>query len=808
MKHTIRALTPDKLRAVCDPKKFNFETTEGLRPLKEVVGQERAIDAIDFGVNIQNYGFNIYVLGPLGAGRTSTIKEAIERRAMELPTPDDWCYVYNFHNPDEPNSIRLPAGKARLFQKEMEKLVRELRKEIPNALSSEDFQKEHDKILQRFQEKQNIALMNVDKKSKAVGFALQKGPMGFILVPIREGKPLTPQEYDQLSEGEKQKLDEQGSLLREDLNKAIQEIRKHEQQVKKDVEKLEQETVKFTAGHVLHEIGEKFREQEEIIDYLNQAEENLLANIDDFKVPKETEEGGSAMIPMMPGIGSPFDRFRVNVLVDNSQTKGAPVIVESNPTYNNLIGRIDKRSQMGVLFTDFSMIKAGSIHRANGGFLIIEAEHIFRMPFSWEALKRTLKSQHITITDLSEEYSFVSTKTLEPEPIPLKIKVVLIGSTMIYYMLFNMDNEFRELFKVKADFNTYMPRNKTNEMKYAQFLGTRCSSEKMLHLHRDAVARVVEFGSESVEDQTKLSTRFAEICDLAREANYWAMKGQHALITREDVQQAIDAKKYRSNRTEEIVREMIATGSIFIDTRGEKVGQVNGLAVIASGDYSFGKPSRITVRTFLGRAGLIAIDREVKMSGPIHDKGVLILSGYLHGKFGHQRQVSMSASITFEQNYEGIEGDSASSTELYGLLSGLSGYPIKQGIAVTGSVNQLGEIQPIGGVNEKVEGFYDICKTTGLTGDQGVLIPASNVKNLMLKQEVVEAVRQGRFHIYAVSTIDEGIEILTGIPAGKPRKNGSYPENTLFGAVECRLIEMDELLKDKDVTSERDKQKE
>ena len=804
----MKPLVPEKLRLTCDPEKFKFDHTGTLPALKEVVGQNRAIEAIDFGVNIQNFGFNIFVLGPGGAGRTSTIREAIEKRARQMPTPDDWCYVYNFNDPDEPNAITLPAGKSKLLEKRMNKLVRELQKQIPDALSSEDFQKEKNQIMQQLQDKQNAELMSVDKKAKTMGFALQKGPMGFLLVPIKADKPLTPQEYDQLSAEDRKQLDEKGAILREDLNKAIQNMRNYEQEVKGSVEKLERDTVKFAVGHLFNEIRQEFKGFHDVIDYLNQAENNLLENIDDFK-PQEGQDGAKSLIPASPIAASAYDRFRVNVIVDNSGVKGAPVVVETNPTYNNLIGRIDKRSHMGALFTDFSMIKAGALHHANGGFLIIEAEHIFRTAFAWEALKRTLKNQSVKITDLSEEYSFVSTKTLEPEPIPLKTKLVLIGDTRIYYLLYNLDSEFRELFKVKADFNTRMPRTKANELKYAKFLSTRCCSEKLLHFDRNAVARIVEYGSELVSDQKRLSTRFADICDLARESNYWAKQKNHRLIKREDVQKAIDAKRYRSNRIEEYMQDMITEGTIYIDTKGSKVGQVNGLAVLGLGDYSFGKPSRISVRTYLGRSGVIAIDREVKMSGPIHDKGVLILSGFLNGKFGHSSQISMSASITFEQNYEGIEGDSASSTELYGLLSSLSGYPINQGIAVTGSVNQSGEIQPIGGVNNKIEGFYDVCNEFGgLNGEQGVMIPHTNVKNLMLREDVVDAVRMGKFHVYAVKTVDEGIEILTGIPAGKPRKDGSYAKGTVYHAVVERLQEMDELLKDKDKDKDKAEAKE
>ena len=799
MTQKTKELTPDKLRKKCDPNQFKFTHTGELNPLGKVVGQERALEAINFGVNIRNNGYNIYVLGPGGAGKTSIVKEAIERRARKMDTPDDWCYVYNFEDPDEPNAISLPAGKGKVLQRKMEKLIRELKSAIPNALNSEDYQKARNQVIQDFQKMQNDALLEQDKKAREKGFTLQKGPMGFLLVPSKEGKAMTPEQYEQLSEEDRQALDEIGLGLREELDKTVREIRQKEQGIKTNIAKLERETVKFAIGHHISDLREEFKDYDEVLSYFDQAESDLLDNIDDFKSPAGGGGEEANLIPIKPvDTGDSFDRFRVNVIVDNSKVNGAPVLVETNPTYNNLIGRIDKKSRMGALFTDFTMIKAGALHKANGGFIIIEAEHIFRAPFAYEALKRTIKNLSIRITDLSEEYSYVSTKTLEPEPIPLQTKVILIGSSRIYYLLYNMDNEFRELFKVKADFNIEMKRSRKNELQYAHFIKKRCCEEKLLQFDRGAVARIVEYGSELVDDQDKLSTRFADICDLAREANYWANENDNDFVTDADVQKAIDARKYRANRSEEYIQEIINEGTIFIDVKGEKVGQVNGLAVLSLGDYSFGKPSRISVRTFLGKGGVVAIDREVKMSGPIHDKGVLILSGYLNGKFGFNQQVSISATITFEQNYEGIDGDSASSTELYGLLSSLSNIPIKQGYAVTGSVNQWGEVQPIGGVNHKIEGFFDICKKQGLTGEQGVLIPKTNVKNLMLKQEVIDAVAEGVFHIYPISSIEQGIEVLTGVPAGMANAKGEYPKGTIYRAVRDRIREMSELLKEKD----------
>jgi len=482
--------------------------------------------------------------------------------------------------------------------------------------------------------------------------------------------------------------------------------------------------------------------------------------------------------------------------VDNSSTQGAPVIVESNPTLQNLIGRVERQAQFGMLTTNFNMIKPGALHRANGGYLIIEADHVLRNPFAYDALKHAIKDRQIKISDISEMLSLISTAALEPEPIPLNVKVIIIGHPMIYYALYNLDEEFPELFKVKADFNVWMDRTDENVQMYAQFLAARCREQGFKHFDKSGIARTVEYGSELVGDQTKLSTRFATLCDIAKEANYWAKKKGSNFIRREDVQQAIDAKNRRANRVEEHLQEMIVQGDIYIDTEGEVVGQVNGLSVMSLGDYMFGKPSRITARTYVGRGGVINIEREVRMSGPIHNKGVLILVGYLNGKYGMNKPISLSASLGFEQLYEGVEGDSASSTELYALLSSLSGFPIKQGLAVTGSVNQRGEVQPIGGATQKIEGFFDVCKAKGLTGEQGVLIPKPNIKNLVLRDEIVQAVREGKFHIYPVETIDQGIEILTGKEVGELQPDGTYPEATINHAVDKRLSEFAECWKE------------
>ncbi len=800
-----RELPPEKLSYFCDPSQFSFKSTAELKPLDEVIGQERAVAAIDFGVDLKSYGYNIFALGPVGAGRTSTIKEAVEKRARLMPTPDDWCYAFNFQNPDQPNSLRLPAGKGKRLLKSMERLISQLKRDIPEVSNSDEYKKQRQAIIQNSRETQNKILAELDQRLRQRGFTLQKIATGLVLVPIKDGKLITPEQFDSLPPDEKQQLEKNGQALQTELNDELQSIHKLEQETKAKLDQHERQLMQVAIEQPMKSIRQEFQEYWEVLDYLKDVEEDILNNISEFLTDSGENRTENTLRNFQSDAGVTFDRYRVNLIVDNSKTVGAPVIVECNPTYNNLIGRIDRQSKMGILVTDYSLIKAGALHKANGGYLIIEAEQLFQSPLAWKALKRALKNESITITDLSEEYSFVSVKTLDPESIPLDVKVIIIGNYRIYYALLNFDDEFRELFKVKADFNVDMPKTKNNILNYAQFIYNQCEHEKLVHFGPDAVSRIVEYGVKLTGDQTKLSTRFSDIHDLLVEANYWARKNHHELVTREDVQKAIDAKQYRLNKYETRVQEMIEDGTIFIYTDGEEIGQVNGLSVVNIGDYVFGKPSRISVRTYLGRSGVMAIDREVKMSGPLHNKGVLILSGYLNGKFGRQMQISMSASITFEQSYEGIDGDSASSTELYALFSSLAEIPIKQGIAVTGSVNQLGEIQPIGGVTEKIEGFFNVCQAKGLTGEQGVIVPRSNMKNLMLNEKVIQAVKNGKFHIYPVTTVEEGIEILTGKKAGKRQKNGKFPKGTVFWAVEDRLEKMAEQLKNQDRSNNKEK---
>lgn len=808
MAKRLREVPPEKLTYFCDPSQFKFQSTAELDMLDDVIGQERAVSAINFGVDLKSYGYNIFALGPTGAGRTSIIKEAVEKRARTMAVPSDWCYVFNFQNPDQPNSLRLPAGKGKKILRSMERLIDQLRKDIPDVLNSDEYKKQHQAILQQSREKQNQLLSDLENKLKLRSFTLKKIASGLILVPIREGQVISPEQFDALPPDEKEKLENVGQELQNELNEEFQAIQNLELETKARLQQHERQMMRVAIAQPMRLLRQEFKDYCEVLEYFKDVEEDILEHIQEFLAPGENEKRESYPMNFATHNGSVFDRYRVNLIVDNKKTVGAPVVVENNLTYNNLIGRIDRVSKMGMLVTDFRLVKAGALHRANGGFLIIEADQLFQNPLAWKALKRALKNRAITITDLSEEYSFVSVKTLNPESIPLELKVVIIGNYRSYYLLLNYDDEFQELFKVKADFNIDMPRTKQNVMSYARFIRNQCERERLLHFDPVAVSRIVMYGTKLTSDQTRLSTRFSDIHDLLIESNYWAKKNKHQLVTGDDVRKAIEVSQYRLNKYETRIQEMISNGDVIIHTTGEAVGQVNGLSVINIGDYEFGKPSRITVQTYLGRSGIISIDREAKLTGSIYNKGVLIFTGYLNGKFGQTRQLSISASITFEQSYEDIEGDSASSTELYAILSSLTDIPIKQGIAVTGSVNQLGEIQPIGGVNEKIEGFFNVCQAQGLTGEQGVIIPTKNVKNLILNDKVIEAVTAGKFHVYAVATVDEGIEILTGKKAGKRKKDGTFPEGTIYWAVEKKLDDMAEQLKNQERTSNKEKKEE
>jgi len=799
-------LSVDELYKCCGEDIFKFKTTDDLQPAGETIGQERALRALDFGIGFSNRGFNIFILGENGTGKMTTIRSILAKQSINEPAPSDWCYVYNFKDADSPIAISLEPGKAVVFQKDMDELIKILKLEIPKVFESKEYEKQKNIILEEFQKKQKDLFAQLEDEAHAKGFSIRKTVSGLLIVPIKKtGEPLNEEEFESLDEKTRKKIEELGKMLQDKLDDVVRTLRDGEKLVKDLLGRLEREAALSVVGHLMDELKHKYKEHERITAYLEDVKEDILAHLDDFKA--QEEQAPALPFMKLPKTEPTFTRYVVNVLVNNQETKGAPCIFESNPTYFELFGRIEHKIQYGIALTDFSMIKAGSLHRANGGYIVINVLDLLRNIFAYDALKRALRNKEVKIEDVWEQYRLVSTTTLKPEAIPLRVKVILVGNPYLYYLLYSLDEEYRELFKVKAHFDSRMDRTNENIQKYASFVAAKCKGENLLPFDRSGIAKVVEYGSRLAEHQDKLSSKFSEINDIIIESDYWASKAKSKAITNEHVEKAINEKVYRNNRIEERMREMIAEGTLIIDTSGEKVGQVNGLAVLDLGDYSFGKPSRITAATYTGKAGVVNIERETKMSGRIHEKAILIITNYLGSRYAAKKPISLSASITFEQLYDMVEGDSASCAELYVLLSSISNVPLKQNIAVTGSMDQNGEVQPIGGVNEKIEGFFDLCKLRGLDGSHGVIIPKRNIKHLMVKKEVVDAVKTGKFSIYPISKAEEGIEILTGMPAGEMKEDGTYPEGTLNYLVAKRLTEISEALREKKDKEEEDKEK-
>jgi len=790
-------LQVEQLRRICDPGVFDFKSTAELSVLDNIIGQERAVRATSFGIDIESPGYHMFALGPTGTGKTSMIKDLLDRKSEDQDIPDDWCYVNNFEDNDKPRTLRLPAGKGCQFEEDMDRLVEDLSNEIPSAFETEDYEKEQEKIEAEFQEQRQVKFKKLEKEAESREFTLVQTPRGLIIAPVIDDDVITQEDFNKLEKETREKFEERQSELQEKMRNTIRRIQDLQEEAKEEIRKLDQEVVGYAVEHLIEKMTEKYSDLDAIVNFLQEVRNDLLKNVDAYKQAKEREEA-QQQLPFQIGQmgGKPnFDRYKVNLLVDNCKTDGAPVIIESNPTYPNLLGRIEHQARFGALTTNFQMIKGGALHRANGGYLIVNARDILTKPMAWEGLKRALKDHEVRIESMYESLGAISTRSLDPEPIPLDIKVILIGDPMVYYLLYSMDQDFQELFKVKVDFSVQMDWTDDSLQQYARFVGTVCKNENLIDFAPSGMAKVIEESARMVGHQKKLATKFGEIVDLIREASYWAGKNGKKQVRGEDVSQAVDEKIYRSNQLEERLQEMIDEGVILIDTDEETIGQVNGLSVLPLGDYAFGKPSRITARTHVGKAGVVNIDRETELGGRIHNKGVMILTGYLGGKYAQNMPMAFSASITFEQLYDEVDGDSASSAELYTLLSSLSGYPLRQDLAVTGSVNQRGQVQAIGGVNEKIEGFFKVCMMKGLTGEQGVMIPQSNVEHLMLREEVVEAVKDGKFHIYPVSTIDEGIELLTGVQAGERDDTGKYPKDTVNFAVQSRLKELAEKVK-------------
>lgn len=799
-----RELAPEQLRCDCDPSSFRFSSTAEIPPLKGFVAQERPVRAIRFGLDIHSPGYNIYVSGLTGTGKTTVIKKFLEEIAVTMPTPDDWCYVHNFHDPNSPVAIHLPAGRAKHLKAEMEELVAHLKREIPKAFDSKEYEQSMNALITENQAEQKALFNQLSEKARQEGFALEMSKMGVSLVPILNGKPISAEQFEALEDETKQAMEKQRTALQSDINNFLREVREVNKASREKVNELNRRVGLYVVGVRIEEIKEQYSEIPQVVSYLDDVQDYMLSHLEDFSEKSQEPDASPATQLKLENQAEPYLKYRVNIVVDNTDTKGAPVIIETNPTYYNLFGRIERRAQLGTFFTDFTMVRAGSYAQANGGFLVVTARDALMNVGVWETLKRTIRNKEVRMEDLGEQYGLVPVAGMRPGAIPVNVKVIMIGNQWTYQALYGMDEDFRKIFKVKADFDYEMQRNEESLQGYAMFISDRCHVEGLLHFDPSGVAEVVEYGARLVDDQERLSARFSDLADIVREASYWAREEGAAAVSAGHVTRAEEEKYFRSNLIEVRLREFITRGIIMVDVAGDRIGQVNGLSVIDLGDIRFGKPSRITAKTYVGRSGVLDIEREAKMSGKIYEKGVLILSGYLSGKYAQEQPLSMSASLCFEQSYEGVDGDSASSTEVYALLSSLSGVPIKQGIAVTGSVNQHGEVQPIGGVNQKIEGYYDVCKAIGLTGDQGVVIPVQNIKNLMLRYDLIDAARAGQFHLYAVGSVDEGIELLTGIPAGV-RVDGSYPEGTIHHLVEKRLKEFAECLKKLDKTGEEEK---
>jgi lon-related putative ATP-dependent protease len=813
MDTTYQELTVDQLRWRCDRESLGFATTEELDLQEEIIGQERAVEAMQLGLDMGSLGYNIFVAGPAGTGRMTTVKHLLSKLEKEGEVPNDECYVNNFKDPDMPHLITLPPGKGRAFKVDMEELVGSLKRNIPLVFESEEYQRKGREILEKSKEKERVIIKELEKKLSQENLALvqlQVGPyVKPDIFPVVMDKPVPWDQLEKNTEDGKfpkeefERLRKKYSELSDEVNKAFQESKKIGKEVRKELTALEKEAILPSINELIGEVKEKYQ-NEKIDAYLDEVKDDILENINRFK------EGSESQAQVLPGLNLPvpedtFWEYQVNVIIDNSEAKGAPVVFESSPTYRNIFGMVERNiGRMGVLQTDFMQIKAGSFLRANGGYLVLEGREALLEPGVWLALKRSLKNKKMEIQNF-DPYFLFGASALKPEPIDIAVKVILVGDDFLYRLLYNFDDDFKKIFKVKGDFDSVINKNGEAINQYASFIKKICDDEGLKSFDKGGVAAVIEFGVRQAGRKKKISTKFSHIADVIREANYWAEKDKSRVVTEAHVDKAIEKGIDRVNLIEEKLQEMIEDGTIMIDTEGMVSGQVNGLSVYQLGDYTFGKPSRITTSISMGKAGIINIEREADLSGPTHNKGVLILSGYLREKYAQDKPLTLSASICFEQSYSGVEGDSASSTEVYALLSSLSGLPLRQEIAVTGSVNQKGEIQPIGGVNYKIEGFFDVCKAKGLTGSQGVMIPHQNVEDLMLRKDVVEAVAKNKFHIYPVSTIDQGIEILTGVKAGESKEDGTYDAKSVNYLVDQKLRDLAHRMREFDAREEESK---
>jgi len=770
-------LTYKELKNLCNPNIFDFETTADLDSTDLVYGQERGINALQFGLNIKAKGYNMYIEGPSGVGKTMYSKQYVSEIASKQKTPDDWCYIYNFENPNEPIAVSLPAGEGKVFVQTMDTFVEDIKKYLKRTFNNDDFEKEKALIKQKYEEKRDRIVDNLNKETLKNDFQVKAAPNGIYMLPVFEGKALDESEFEKLDDTIKQGYEEKSNIVQEQIMQVIGQLKLIEKESEQKVEEWQANIALLTINAYINPIRATYKKNTKITAFLDNIKKDILKNISHF-ISEEICAQQNVPAPK-PEVFKPWLNYRVNLFVDNSNTQGSPVIMDSNYSYQNLFGKLEYENQYGMLRTDYTMLRSGILHKANGGYIILQAQDLLSNQICYDTLKKALLVKETHIENSMEQRSATVMISLKPEPIPLNVKVLLLGDANIYHTLLSLDPDFKKLFKIKVEFEESAPRNNENVLKLAKFVHSYCEKEDCLPLDKGAMARVVEFTSRLADDKEKLSTHFNEIGEIVCEASTWAKLSRKKIVTADFIDKALKKRIERVKKYDQKYSELIEENTLLIDTSGYKIGEINGLTVMSIGDYTFGKPAKITANTFMGKTGVVNVEREAEMSGATHSKGVLILRGYLGEKFAQDFPLSLTASLCFEQLYNGVDGDSASSTECYAILSSLSNMPINQSIAVTGSVNQKGHIQPIGGVNEKIEGFYNVCKKRGFNNEQGVIVPIQNVRNLHLSDEIIDSVKNGKFHIYAVSTIDEGIEILTGVPAGKPNKEGKFPAGTI-----------------------------
>lgn len=767
------------LKMTCNTNLFHFETTEELESINTGIGQDRGIKALEFGINVNVKGYNLYLEGPSGVGKTMYTKNYLDRISKKQKTPCDWCYIYNFDNPNEPIAVSLPAGQGKEFKNSMDGFIKEIKKDIKNTFSAEDFEKEKSLIKKEFEEKREVLMNKLTKEASKYGFQVKSAKNGIYMMPIVDGKTIEEEEFDKLDEEIKQEYEQKSVIVQDLIMDVIGQIKDIERQSDKKISEWQSNVALLTVNVHINYIKSKYKRNKKINKFLNDIKQDILKNIPIFLEEEKTDNQQNQNQNPITKTPDPCLNYRINLFVDNSNLEGAPVVMDSNYSYQNIFGKLEYENYYGSFKTDHTMLKPGLLQQANGGYIIFQAKDLLANGICYEALKKALRVKELSIENTADQRSSMVMVSLKPEPIPLDLKVILIGNSQIYHTLLAMDSDFRKLFKIKVEFEDDAPINEDNVNKLARFVHGFCEQEELPQLDKYAMAKIVEYASRIAGDNTKLSTRFNDLAQIIGEAGTWARLSKSKIVTEEFINKALKERIERVKKYDTKYLEMIKDNSLLITTSGNEIGQINGLTVLTIGDYTFGKPAKITVNTYTGKTGIVNIEREVELSGSTHSKGVLILSGYLGEMFAQDIPLCLTASICFEQLYNGVDGDSASSTELYALLSSLSGIPINQAIAVTGSVNQKGQIQPIGGVNEKIEGFFQICKMRGLDGSHGVMIPVQNVKNLQLSDEIVDAVKNKLFHVYSVSTIEEGIEVLTGVPAGKKDKDGHFPAGTV-----------------------------